>query len=228
VRHHRGMIRKPVDVLLELVPPAGRTVVDVGCGEGAVVRRFAAAGATAIGVETGAEPLERARAHAPAGGERYLEGTGEALPLDDASADAVLFVQSLHHVPPEAMDAALAEAARVVVPGGAVVVLEPLAAGPFFALVRMVDDETRVRALAQAAVSRAPLQPAQELRFDAPVRLASFDAFRDLITLADAARAATFAGREAELRAAYDEQAGAGGAYEALSPYLVHVLRRRV
>jgi SAM-dependent methyltransferase len=222
------MPRRPVDVLLELVPPAGRTVVDVGCGEGAVVRRFAAAGAHAIGVETGAEPLARARAHPPAGGERYLEGTGQALPLGDASADAVLFVQSLHHVPEAAMDAALAEAARVVVPGGAVVVQEPLAEGPFFALVRMVDDETRVRALAQEAVSRAPLRLERELRLEAPVRLPSFAAFRDMVTLADAARASVFAAREAELRAAYDAAAGPDGALALSSPYVVHLLRRRV
>ncbi len=220
------MLRNPVDVLLELVPPAGRTVVDVGCGEGAVVRRFAAAGATAIGVEMGAEPLERARGHTPVGGERYLEGTGQAIPLDDASADAVLFVQSLHHVPPDAIDAALTEAARVVVPGGAVVVLEPVADGPFFALVRMVDDETSVRALAQEAVARAALPVVRELRFDAPVRLPSFDAFRDRITLADASRAAAFAEREAELRAAYDERAGADGVFEAASPYVAQLLRR--
>ncbi len=222
------MPREPVDVLLELVPPAGLTVVDVGCGEGSVVRRLAAAGATAIGVETGAEPLARARAHEPVGGERYVEGTGEALPLDAGSADAVVFMQSLHHVPPDAMDAALAEAARVVVPAGAVVVIEPVAAGPFFSLVAMVDDETRVRALAQEAVARAPLALETELRFDAPVRLPSFGAFRDRITLADAERGSAFAEREAELRAAYDELAGAGGELALTSPYVTHLLRRRV
>jgi ubiquinone/menaquinone biosynthesis C-methylase UbiE len=219
------MERDPVAVLLELAPPEG-TVIDVGCGEGSVVRRYAAAGATAIGVETGAEPLARARAHEPVSDERYVEGVGQALPLENASADAVLFVQSLHHVPEEAMDAALAEAARVARPGGGVVVLEPLAEGPFFALVAMVDDETRVRALAQEAVAGGPLPVARELRFDAPVRLASFDAFRDRITLADADRAAIFADREPKLRAAYGELAGPDGALALASPYVAHLLRR--
>jgi ubiquinone/menaquinone biosynthesis C-methylase UbiE len=222
--HDGGVERDLVSVLLELAPPAGRLVVDVGCGEGAVVRRFAAEGATAIGIETGAEPLARARAHAPVGGERYLEGAGEALPLDDASADAVLFVQSLHHVPEPA--AALAEAARVVRPGGAIVVVEPLAEGPFFGLVAHVDDETRVRALAQAAIARAPLPAERELRFDVLVRLASFAAFRDRITLADATRTAIFAAREDELRAAYDALAGPGGELALPSPYVAHLLRR--
>jgi SAM-dependent methyltransferase len=218
------MVRDPVAVLLEFAPPAGRTVVDVGCGEGSVVRRFAAGGAAAIGVESGAESLARARAHAPVADERYLEGGGEALPLEDASAAAVLFVQSLHPVPEP--DAALTEAARVVRPGGEVVVVEPLAEGAFFALVAIVDDETRVRALAQAAILRAPLPVERELRFDAPVRLGSFDAFRDRITLADADRAAIFAEREAEVRAAYDALAGPDGTLDLTSPYVAHLLRR--
>jgi ubiquinone/menaquinone biosynthesis C-methylase UbiE len=220
------MERDLVDVLLEQAPPAGRTVVDVGCGEGSIVRRYAAAGATAIGVETGAEPLARARAHAAVADERYLEGVGQALPLEDASADAVLYVQSLHHVPPESMDAALAEAARVVRPGGAVVIVEPLAEGPFFALVAHVDDETRVRGLAQAAIARSALPVEHELRFDVRVELASFAAFRDRITLADATRTATFAAREEEIRAAYDELAGPGGELSLPSPYVAHRLRR--
>ena len=39
------------DVLAELVPLSGRTVVDVGCGDGAFVRRLRAAGADALGVD---------------------------------------------------------------------------------------------------------------------------------------------------------------------------------
>jgi ubiquinone/menaquinone biosynthesis C-methylase UbiE len=218
--------RDPISVLLELAPAAGRTVVDVGCGEGSVVRRYAAEGARAIGVETGAEPLARARAHAPVSGERYVEGVGEALPLEDASADAVLFVQSLHHVPVDAIDAALAEAGRVVRPGGEVVVLEPLAEGPFFSLVAIVDDETRVRALAREAVARAALPVEHELRFDAPLRLASFEAFRDRVTLADATRTATFAAREDEQRDAYAALAGPDGALAVASPYVAYQLRR--
>ena len=104
--------------------------------------------------------------------------------------------------------------------------MEPLAEGPFFALVQIVDDETRVRALAQEAVARAPLPVVRELRFDSTVRLASFAALRDLITLADASRAATFAAREDDLRAAYDALAGPDGELAVASPYVVHVLRR--
>lgn len=222
--------RSPADVLFELVPTSGRAIVDVGCGEGALVRRLAAAGADVVGVDTQADVLARARAHEPVRGERYLEGSGQRLPLPDASADAVLFVHSLHHVPVELMDAALAEAARVVRPGRAVYVQEPVAEGTYFELVRAVDDETRVRAAAQDALGRAGahgLRLERELRFGAPVRFTSFDALRERLVLADPARAERFTELEARLRAAYDELAGPDGAAELVGPTLVTLLRRR-
>ena len=180
---------------------------------------YAAAGATAIGVETGAEPLARARAHEPVSDERYVEGVGQALPLEDASADAVLFVQSLHHVPEDAMDAALAEAARVARPGGGVVVLEPLAEGPFFALVAMVDDETRVRALAQEAVAARPAAG----RARAALRRARPAGLVRRLPRPDHARRRrprrrSSPTREDELRAAYDELAGPGRRARARQP----------
>ena len=195
-------MRDTRDVLAELAEPAGRVVVDVGCGAGGLVRWLAAQGAEAIGVEPGAEPLRRARERA-GHGERYEAGDALALPLADASADVVVFLHSLHHVPAGGLDAALAEAARVLRPGGLVYVQEPLARGPYFELVRPVDDETAVRAAAHAAVRRAAggrLEHEREVGFDAAVRVAGFEDLRDRVVLVDPARAERFAAAEAQLR----------------------------
>lgn len=221
IGHHAVMARprSTLDVLCDLVPPAGRTVVDVGCGDGALVRALAARGARAIGVEVSAGQLQRACAEAPVADERYLEGTGQALPLEDDSADVVVFLQSLHHVPEHAMAAALREAARVA---PTVYVQEPLAEGPFFDLVALVDDETRVRALAQEAIAAAPLTIERELRFDVPVRLDGLESLRARVVGADPSRAARFAAREDELRAGL-ERLGP----EVTVPSVAHVLRRR-
>src|SRR3954463_12998872 len=172
--------RSPRDVLAALLPPDEPVVVDVGCGDGSLVRWLERNGARAIGIEVADEPLARAREHDRVGRERYEQAGAQALPLVDACADAVLFVNSLHHVPGELLEAALAEAARVLRPGGLLYVQEPLAEGPYFELLRPVDDETAVRAAAHAAIGRAArhgLAHEREIRFDTEVVHAGFDGF---------------------------------------------------
>ena len=158
------------DVLAELVPLSGRTVVDVGCGDGAFVRRLRAAGADALGVD-----IDVARAWEADPDGRYLTGGAEALPLDDASVDVAVLMRSLHHVPDP--DAAFPELRRVV--RDLVYVAEPLPTGSFFELMLPVDDETEVRAAAQAAIAaRRRLRADLERRVRRGIRLAAFEDFR--------------------------------------------------
>jgi SAM-dependent methyltransferase len=100
-----------VEWALERAP--GRRVVDLAAGTGKLTAVIVATGAEVTAVE----PLANMRAalaeslpDVPA-----VDGTAEAIPLADASADAVLVGQAFHW-----FDAprALAEIARVLVPGG--------------------------------------------------------------------------------------------------------------
>jgi SAM-dependent methyltransferase len=223
--------RSPRDILDELLPDGAPVVVDVGCGDGSLVRHLARRGARAIGVEVGREPLERARAHAPVGGERYEHGGAQALPLDDRTADVVVFANSLHHVPGDALDAALAEAARVLRPGGMLYVQEPIAEGAYFELLRPVDDETAVRAAARAAIERADrhgLDHERTIDFENDVVHPDFASFRDRVVLADTDRAEAFAGLEAELRERFEATAERteDGGFRFRQPMRVDVLRR--
>jgi ubiquinone/menaquinone biosynthesis C-methylase UbiE len=89
----------------------GRTVVDLAAGTGKLTRPLAGTGAEVVAVEPVAEMRERI---GPAA--RALDGTAEAIPLPDASADAVTVGQAFHWFDGPA---ALAEIHRVLRPGGA-------------------------------------------------------------------------------------------------------------
>ena len=91
-----------------------RRVVDLGAGTGKLTRELAAVGYDVLAVEPSREMVEQLRAAVP--GVTALEGSAEAIPLLDGSADAVLAGQAFHW-----FDApvALAEVARVLRPGGA-------------------------------------------------------------------------------------------------------------
>ncbi|MDW5596552.1 class I SAM-dependent methyltransferase [Conexibacter stalactiti] len=97
-------------------------VVEIGCGTGSfttmVARAETTGGVHAIGVDGDAEVLARAHRKAGAAAVDWREGLADALPLPDASADRVVMSLLLHHLSPATQRAALAEARRVLRPGG--------------------------------------------------------------------------------------------------------------
>jgi len=211
---------KPTQPLDELLDLAGRDVLDAGCGEGWLARRLASAGARVVALDPSADALERARREGqPDAPVRYVEGAAEALPFPDASFDVVIFFNSLHHVPPESMDAALAEAARVLRHDGRLYVQEPLAEGPAFELLRPVNDETPVRRAAQQALQRALQERFAELvgrDTVLAVRHRDFDSLRTHTINVDPARAPAFAEQESALHSAFEHLGRPleGGGYE--------------
>jgi SAM-dependent methyltransferase len=95
----------------------GRRLVDVGGGTGNYALALRDAGWEPLVVDRSAAMLERARAK----GLETVEADAQALPLPDASADAVTMIHMLHHV--EQPATALAEARRVLAPGGRLALL---------------------------------------------------------------------------------------------------------
>ena len=111
-----------VSALVALLPP-GWTVADLGCGTGALTAALAPEVARVVGVDRSADMLRSARRRTSGLGNVDLRrGTLEDLPLGDASCDAALLVLSLGWVAEPAR--ALAEAARVVRPGGRVALVD--------------------------------------------------------------------------------------------------------
>ena len=179
------------DVLASVVELDGRTVVDIGCGDGAFVRALRGAGADALGVDI---DVTRAREIDPDG--RYFEGGAERLPLEDQSVDVATLMRSLHHVPDP--HSAFPELKRVV--RELVYVAEPLPQGAFFELLRPVDDETEVRAEAQRAIAKSGFDRIETIEYEVTLQLDRFEQLRDRVLAADPTRAERFAEVEEELR----------------------------
>jgi ubiquinone/menaquinone biosynthesis C-methylase UbiE len=194
------------------MPLQGRNVLDIGCGDGAFVRELARAGAHVTGLECSEAQLALCRQAAPVADESYLAGVGQALPFPDGLFDAAVFRASLHHVPAGEMTTALREARRATRRGGEIFVFEPLATGPSFELVRLIDDETEVRRLAQQAIARSVvegwLSRKHSALLTAEVVYSDLDAVRRRLVAIDGARAALFDARRAEIERVFN----AGGA----------------
>ncbi|OLF53604.1 class I SAM-dependent methyltransferase [Pseudomonas chlororaphis] len=92
---------------------AGQVVVDLGAGTGKFTGRLLATGARVIAVEPVAQMLARLAASHPQA--EALSGNATAIPLADASVDALVCAQAFHWF---ASREALSEIARVLKPGG--------------------------------------------------------------------------------------------------------------
>jgi SAM-dependent methyltransferase len=101
-----------------LVDPAGADVVDIGCGGGTYLRAWHDLGASTVtGVDSSRPILEEARAgHGHLPGVAFQLGDAAATGLPDGCADVVFERALVHHVPD--LGAVAAEAARVLRPGG--------------------------------------------------------------------------------------------------------------
>lgn len=167
----QGLLRVLGDV-------AGARIVDIGCGEGQIARGLAEAGATVQGYD----PFIPGTDDTPHGHGSYRLGKAraDALPEPDGGADIVLFVFSLHHVPHAAMPAALAEARRVLKPGGRLCIAEPLAEGAVQYIMEPYHDEAEVRRNATSALAdhAAPAFASERVFYFAEPRdFADFDAY---------------------------------------------------
>jgi ubiquinone/menaquinone biosynthesis C-methylase UbiE len=99
---------------------SGATIVDVGAGTGTFAIALAAERPDVEVVAIDGDPaaLRLAQAKPGAGRVSWREGMAGELPLDDESADAIVMSLLLHHLDPVAKRAALADAHRVLRPGG--------------------------------------------------------------------------------------------------------------
>lgn len=138
------------------LPPGALRILDVGCafGYGSVaVAAGGPAGRVAVGVERDPEHFERGRRLYP--WLTILDGDAESLPVPDECADAVLLLDVVEHLAHPEL--AIAEARRVLRPGGVVVVSVPHRCPQ-----RGLDSLNLYRRLRRRRPSWPPLEPATE------------------------------------------------------------------
>jgi ubiquinone/menaquinone biosynthesis C-methylase UbiE/DNA-binding transcriptional ArsR family regulator len=111
------------EALLQLLPPM--VIADLGAGEGAFSLLLAQRAQQVIAIDSSDRMVELGSALAGKQGVpalEYRKGDLEAVPIADGSVDLALFSQSLHHaIHPER---AVAEAWRILKPGGRIAVLD--------------------------------------------------------------------------------------------------------
>ena len=102
-----------VPLVVNRLKDAGR-VLDLGTGEGQIARALQSAGANVIGVDP--FPGQIAVAAKRGGGAAYGVAAATGLPVANSSVDAVVACLVFEHI--DEVDAAIAEVARVLRPGG--------------------------------------------------------------------------------------------------------------
>jgi SAM-dependent methyltransferase len=146
------------DVYTDLLPLDGARVIELGCGAAGHTRAIAGTGRPASVLACEVDEIQHQKnldADDVPDTVTFARAGAEAIPAADDSADVIVMFKSLHHVPVESMDAALAEIARVLRPGGLAYLSEPVFAGDFNEVLRLFHDESEVRRKAFEAIRRA-------------------------------------------------------------------------
>jgi ubiquinone/menaquinone biosynthesis C-methylase UbiE len=152
---HRDISGKVADLALSLAP-APRRVLDVGAGTGYLLGLLAgrlpeAEGLT--GVDAASAMVTVARQHAADGRLRFVHGTAERLPAADGYYDLVVSTTSFDHWAGQA--AGLAECARVLAPGGQLVLADQFSLLLWPTLLAGRRGKARTRARATRLVTAA-------------------------------------------------------------------------
>ncbi|WP_323099056.1 class I SAM-dependent methyltransferase [Intrasporangium sp. YIM S08009] len=100
----------------QVAAAGGGQVLDLGCGPGLLTRHLAGLGLPVLGVDVSPEMLRIARRYNPAAS--FVEASLTRLPLADSSVGGVFCWYVLHHVPDDDVTRSFAEIARVLRPGG--------------------------------------------------------------------------------------------------------------
>lgn len=127
---HRGKLLM-IDELIRPHLEAGSRILEIGCGAGNLLLQAAVAGSYPMALDLSMQALTFVRSRlveAKTGGDApigfaCLQAIGEALPLANDSCDCVILSEVIEHL--EAPQVSIREAARVLCPGGRLLITTP-------------------------------------------------------------------------------------------------------
>lgn len=120
--------------------PAGATVMDLGCGNGDLIARFAGGGARCIGVDVSEDMIDRCRQrHIP--NARFVAAGVIRPPVPAASVDLAVSRQVVEHLHPDDIPAHVAAVHDALAPGGVFLIETPNAATGPWDVSRGITDE---------------------------------------------------------------------------------------
>ncbi len=122
------------ELVLALIPSGATRVLDIGAGPGVFTPQLLARGASCAVVDLSFEMVATARRQVTGTRASFMVGDIDRLPLAAGAFDTALCVGVLQYLP--TLEFAFAELARVVEPGGQVIVTFPNASSPLNALHR--------------------------------------------------------------------------------------------
>lgn len=119
----------------------GKSVLDVGCGDGLNALNFALLGATVTGIDISSKAIELAKRHAEVNGvsaqTRFVCSPLELADFPEASFDIVWGDAILHHLIPD-LDLVVGRMRRWVKPGGVIMFGEPVNFNPTLRAIRLM------------------------------------------------------------------------------------------
>lgn len=100
-----------------------KRVLDIGCGSGYGTAELASSATCVVGLDLAADAIEHARQHYSSPAVAFLQGSARALPFPDGAFELVVTFELIEHL--AEWHPLLAEARRVLAPGGQFIVSTP-------------------------------------------------------------------------------------------------------
>ena len=205
-------------------------ILELGCGDAQKTRDIATSGVnrkiTALEVDEIAHQRNLEITDLP--NVTFALSGAQDIPLDDESVDVVLMFKSLHHVPMGLMERSLEEIRRVLIPGGLAYISEPVYAGEFNEILRLFNDEQKVRESAfytlKKAVDDGLFRLVEEVFFNTPRRYEDFAEFENRIINATYSQNRLSERLYRQVKRRFEQHTGTNGA-QFLNPVRVDLLQ---